>query len=123
MYLTPYLLTARQWTATIISTRDRVLSGIGRLGSGLSGPVRAELAVVLEIVNSYYSNAMEGNPTRVGQIFDAKEGKFALTATERNYQLEHMAHLRVSEILRRRLQENPTLLAADPSFLQDIHRE
>lgn len=123
MILTPHLFRSDQWTAGIATARDRILIGIGRLGAGLTAPIREELGVVLEIVNSYYSNAMEGNPTRVEQIFDAKEGKLATTITERNYQLEHMAHLRVSETLRRRLQENPSFSPADPSFLQDIHRE
>lgn len=123
MYLTPYLPTIDQWTGGIASARDRILSGIGHLGAGLNTSVREELSTVLEIVNSYYSNAMEGNPTRVGQIFDAKEGKLAATTAERNYQLEHVAHLQVSENLRHRLQETPSLSPADPSFLQDIHRE
>jgi Fic family protein len=123
MYLTPYILKPDQWTAAISAARDRILSGIGRLGAGLTVTVREELSAVLEIVNSYYSNAMEGNPTRIGQIFDAKDGKLGAGATERNYQLEHLAHLRISETLRRRLQENPSLSPADPSVLQDIHRE
>ena len=123
MYLTPYLLTPDQWTSGIAASRDRVIAGIGRLGAGLPAPVREELSLVLEIINSYYSNAMEGNPTRVGQIFDAKEGKLADTPAERNYQLEHLAHLHASETLRRRLSENPSLSPADSAFLQEIHRE
>jgi Fic family protein len=123
MFLTPYLFKSEQWTASFAASRDRILTGIGRLGAGLTTPIREELGKILEIVNSYYSNAMEGNPTRVGQIFDAKEGKLAATTTERNYQLEHMAHLHASETLRRRLQENPSLSPTNPSFLQDLHRE
>jgi len=123
MYLDPYLLSPDQWTSAIAEARDRIIAGTGRLGAGLPAPVREELSLVLEIVNSSYSNAMEGNPTRVGQIFDAKEGKLAGTAAERNFQLEHLAHLHASEIMRRRLAENPSLSPADSSFLQEIHRE
>src|SRR5882672_2523847 len=114
--LTPYLLSPDQWPTSFAENRDKINIGLGRLGAQLAAPLRDELGEVLEIVNSYYSNAMEGNPTRVGQIFEAREGQFAASVTERNYQLEHLAHLRVSERMRRRLQDNPSLSPTDPAF-------
>ena len=86
-------------------------------------PLQQEFAKTLEIVNSYYSNKMEGNPTRIGDIFSAQQGQFAASLTERNYQLEHLAHIKTTAIMRDLLRKDPSLSPTRVEFLRRLHRE
>lgn len=121
-YLIPYRIEKSLWSPKIQKARDAVLLGVGRIGKGLAQPIQEELTHVLEIVNSYSSNRMEGNPTKISDIFSAKEGHLASTVVERNYQLEHLAHIETAESMRLTLIQNPTLSPADPDFLQTLHK-
>jgi len=122
-FLTPHIIGREQWTPKLFDLRDKILSGLGSIGSGLPAPFIQELAETLEIVNSYYSNRMEGNPTRISEIFLAQQGKWAATSTERNYQQEHLAHIKTSKILREVLRKDSSISPTDKSFLQMLHRE
>jgi len=122
-YLTPYQIDKEAWTERLLESRDRILTGLGRLGAGLAAVFQRELAGTLEVVNSYYSNRMEGNPTRIGDIFSAKEGHFAKSTAERNYQLEHLAHIHTATKMRAALVVNPALSPTATDFLKMLHRE
>lgn len=121
--LTPYIIENGSWSPRLSEMRDRILAGLGRLGSGLPAPLQKELAGTLEVVNSYYSNSMEGNPTRIGDIFSAKEGQLAQSVAERNYQLEHLAHIQTAEMMRTALASDPALIPSSTDFLKMLHRE
>jgi len=121
--ITPYTVAAGEWTPKLAELRDRIISGLGRLGGGLPVPLQQEFAKTLEIVNSYYSNKMEGNPTRIGDIFSAKQGQFAATLTERNYQLEHLAHIKTTALMRDMLRKDPSLSPTRVEFFRLLHRE
>lgn len=121
--LTPYSIIASEWTPKLSELRDRIHSGLGKLGAGIPAPFLKELAKTLEVVNSYASNSMEGNPTHIGDIFGAQEGRLATTTVERNYQLEHLAHIKTTEKMRQRLQEDSCFSPSDVGFLQFLHRE
>lgn len=118
-FLTPYLLSTYDWPADLLNTREVVTRSVTTLGGGLSLETIGELGRVLEIVNSYASNRMEGNPTRIGDIFNAREGHLFSTKAGRNYQLEHLAHLHVSAFVRESAsQARP----CSREFLKEIHR-
>jgi len=122
-YLTPYSIDKESWPPRLAEARDRILSGLGRLGAGVPKAFQAELVGTLEVVTSYYSNRMEGNPTRIGDIFSAQEGHLAATVAERNYQLEHMAHIQTAEKMRVALALNSALSPASTGFIKMLHRE
>src|ERR1700687_2515481 len=117
-FITPHSIDKEHWSETLIASRDRILHGLGRLGAGLPEKLQEDLRGTLEVVNSYYSNRMEGNPTRIGDIFAAQEGHLASTRAERNYQLEHLAHLQVSAHIRDALSTNPGLSPCSREFLK-----
>ena len=95
----------------------------GRLGSRLHPRTAASLADLVRIMNSYYSNLIEGHNTRPRDIERALAADFDLEAHRRNLQLEARAHVRVQrEIERRHAAGN----LADPTsieFLRWTHRE
>jgi len=120
--LTPYWLSAEEWPEGFSEKRESVLERLGRLGTGFLPSVKAELAKSLEVINSYYSNAMEGNPTKIGEVFDAQAGRLAKASTERNFQLEHVAHIQVSVWIRQNLEGHPSMSPVSRSFLKEVHR-
>jgi len=120
--ITPYFLPVEQRSSSTNENIDRILLGLGRLAGSLSRPLRLELSRTLEVVNSYYSNRMEGNPTRIGDIFSAREGKLAESTTERDFQLEHLAHLHATETMKGLLQKDAALSPAGVGFLRRLHQ-
>ena len=121
--LTPALISHSDWSDRYLENRDHILSALGRLGSGLAEFTVAELSDALTVIKSYYSNSMEGNPTKVGDIFKAKDGVFSEVDSERHYELEHMAHIEVSSCMIKRLNDEPDLSPLTKDFLCYLHRE
>jgi len=66
-----------------------------RLGSSLHATTAASLADLVRIMNTYYSNLIEGHNTRPRDIVRALAGKFARDEARRNLQREAAAHVRV----------------------------
>jgi Fic family protein len=119
-FLTPYLLSIADWPADLLTTREVISRMVSTLGGGLPSETVGEMVQVLEVVNSYSSNRMEGNPTRIGDIFNARDGHFIPTAIGRNFQLEHLAHLQVSAFIRESV---PQGRPCSREFLREIHRQ
>lgn len=95
-----------------------------RKAATLAGMVNPITASVLEehmrVINSYYSNLIEGNPTLPRDIRKAMAGEYNENPAKRDLQLESLAHMEVQ----RKLAESPPskeeLLA--PDCYRDIHR-
>ena len=68
-----------------------------RLGSSLHATTAASLADLVRIMNTYYSNLIEGHNTRPRDIVRALAGNFARDETRRNLQREAAAHVRVQQ--------------------------
>lgn len=118
-FLTPYLLSFLDWPADLLNVREAITRSVATLGGGLSSETIGELVRVLDVVNSFASNRMEGNPTRIGDIFNAREGDLSLTKEGRHFQLEHLAHLQVSAFVR---ESAPRGHPCSRDFLREIHR-
>lgn len=72
------------------------LSAAGALlGSALHPGTAANLTASVRIMNTYYSNLIEGHNTRPGDIERALAGQFDRDQGRRNLQLEAAAHVRV----------------------------
>src|SRR5262245_7160509 len=65
------------------------------LGAGLHARTAANLADLVRIMNTYYSNFIEGHNTRPRDIARALEGEFDQDEDRRNLQMEAAAHVRV----------------------------
>ena len=93
--------------------------------AGLGKGLQAELSVALgewtTNLNSYYSNAMEGNPSKIKDIEAALNKHFSSDPSLRDYQKEHLAHIAVQKQLLLRLRNEPDLNICSQEFLCWLH--
>ena len=73
------------------------------------------------IINSYYSNLIEGNSTKPHEIRAAQQGNYSLDPAKRNLQLESVAHINVNEWIHNQDINLESLYSV--AFIKDIHRE
>lgn len=99
-----------------------VINLSAKLGSGLHPKVVQSVAAFMLEVNSYYTNAMEGNPSLLSDIQDALNNKLSTDPRLRNYQLEHLAHISMQEEILRRLESEENLDVCSIDFLCWIHK-
>ena len=78
---------------------------------------------LLRIINSYYSNLIEGHNTHPYDIVRAMQQEYDSEPAKRNLQLESVAHITVQGIMEKRLQEESALNIAGQEFLCSLHRE
>ena len=76
------------------------------LGKALHPRTAANLADVVRIMNTYYSNLIEGHNTRPNDIERALAGNFDDDEQRRNLQIEAAAHVRVQAEVDRMYGEN-----------------
>ena len=93
------------------------------LGRSLHPRTAAHLAELVRIMNSYYSNLIEGHKTRPLDIERALAGRLDAQPERRNLQLEAAAHVRTQAVIDDMGEEG---LLADPAsvdFIRWLHRE
>jgi Fic family protein len=95
----------------------------GRLGSRLHPRTAASLADLVRIMNSYYSNLIEGHNTRPRDIERALAADLDADEGRRNLQLEARAHVRVQKEIERRYAAGALTEPASIEFLRWTHRE
>src|ERR1700682_6292538 len=83
----------------------------------------ANLADLVRIANTYYSNLIEGHHTRPNDIERALAGDLYKDKERRNLQIEAAAHVRLQAEIDRMAAENKLGEPAAPDFLRWIHRE
>src|SRR5438552_1996487 len=93
------------------------------LGKALHPKTAANLADLVRIMNTYYSNLIEGHNTRPRDIERALAGDFDGDEARRNLQLEAAAHVRVQSEVDRMAATTTRLEPASPEFIQWLHRE
>lgn len=93
------------------------------LGSALHPTTAAHLASLVRIMNTYYSNLIEGHDTRPRDIERALAGQLDRDAGRRNLQLEAAAHVRVQAEVDRMAAEDRLLEPASADFVRWLHRE
>ncbi|HEY6805324.1 MAG TPA: Fic family protein [Pyrinomonadaceae bacterium] len=89
----------------------------GRLAPATLAGVRK----LLRIVNSYYSNLIEGHNTHPVDIERAMRHDYSTNEHKRDLQTESEIHIEVQDEIATRLQEKPDLNVASPSVLKWIH--
>jgi Fic family protein len=81
------------------------------------------LRELLRIINSYYSNLIEGHNTHPHDIVRAMQKEYDSEPAKRNLQMESIAHITVQKDMERKLREEPEVKIAGREFLCYIHRE
>ena len=94
-----------------------------KLGRSLHPRTAAHLADLVRIMNTYYSNLIEGHNTRPRDIERALAGEFDRDEDRRNLQLEAAAHVRVQSEVDRMAAAGTLPEPASLKFIQWLHRE
>jgi Fic family protein len=94
-----------------------------KLGRSLHPLTAANLAELVRIMNTYYSNLIEGHDTRPRDIERALAGEFDRDQGRRNLQIEAAAHVRVQTEIDRTGAEDRLPEPASADFLRWLHRE
>lgn len=100
-----------------------VTTASAALGKGIHPLILNEISRLMVKVNSYYTNAMEGNPSKLKDIDAALDKNLAKDKTARDYQKEHLAHIEVQELMIERLSKEPDLRICSERFLCWIHEQ
>lgn len=93
------------------------------LGKSLHPRTASNLADLVRVMNTYYSNLIEGHNTRPRDIERALQGKFHDDEGRRNLQIEAAAHVRVQAAIDTFFMNGTLPPATSTAFLQWAHRE
>ena len=94
-----------------------------KLAHSLNPRTASNLADLVRIMNTYYSNLIEGHDTRPHDIERALAGKFAGDKERRNLQIEAAAHVRVQAEVDRLYIDGTLPEPASTNFILWLHRE
>lgn len=89
--------------------------------AGIPLETRDAISGHMAVINSYYSNLIEGNRTEPHEIREAQKGNFSEDPAKRDLQLESIAHIKVQEWLVKQNYDVDTLFTVET--IQSIHRE
>src|SRR6202451_3116477 len=110
-------------TGPIADVIAELSASAATLGKALHPRTAANLADLVRIMNTYYSNLIEGHDTRPRDIERALAGKFEGDKERRNLQIEAAAHVRVQAEVDRMHAEGKLSEPASTEFLLWLHRE
>jgi Fic family protein len=94
-----------------------------KLGHALNPRTAENLAALVRIMNTYYSNLIEGHNTRPKDIERALAGEFDNDQARRNLQIEAAAHVRVQTEVDRMAAQSWLPEPASADFIRWLHRE
>jgi len=100
-----------------------IASASAELGRALHPRTAANLASIVRIVNTYYSNLIEGHNTRPRDIERALAGDLDHDEGRRDLQLEAAAHVRVQTEIDTMAGEGQLPEPASCDFIRWLHRE
>lgn len=100
-----------------------VIQKSAALGSRQHPVTLNSLHELLRIMNSYYSNLIEGHNTHPYDIVSAMQKQYDTEPAKRNLQMESVVHITVERDMEKSLQEEPEQNIAGAEFICHIHRE
>jgi Fic family protein len=92
-------------------------------GAALHPRTSGHLADLVRIMNTYYSNLIEGHDTRPRDIERALAQDFEKDEARRNLQLEAAAHVRVQADIDRMAADDRLPEPASQAFIRGLHRQ
>lgn len=123
MAMLPHLMTPMMPTGDghLEDLARDVLSHSAKL-SGMLAP-KSQIGVIelIRLINSYYSNLIEGRNTHPSEIERAMRNDYAAEPAKRNLQLESLAHIHCQKSIDERLAKEPDLDPSSPEFLSWVH--
>jgi len=96
-------------------------SSAAKLAGSITIETKKILVQHMMVINSYYSNLIEGNHTEPYEIRAAQRGEFASETKKRDLQLESIAHIKVQQWLEEQSIDADIVFSVD--FIKAIHRE
>ena len=119
---TPYIPSDRTLASSGLPDAATQLATVSAQLAGQLAPVTQLIMVEhMSVINSYYSNLIEGNKTLPHEIRAAQAGEFSGDPAKRDLQLESLAHIHVQQWLNEQQPDLDTLYS--PDFIQQIHSE
>jgi Fic family protein len=112
-----------QPTTDIADVIAELAASSATLGKALHPRTAANLADLVRVMNTYYSNLIEGHNTRPRDIERALAGELDKDEGRRNLQLEAAAHVRVQREVDRMGNEGTLPPPASREFILWLHRE
>src|SRR6185312_7216029 len=106
--------------ADVIAELSAAAAGLGR---ALHSRTAANLSDLVRVMNTYYSNLIEGHNTRPRDIERALAGELDKDEGRRNLQLEAAAHVRVQREVDRMANEGKLPPPASREFILWLHHE
>ncbi len=100
-----------------------IIAVSSRLEGRLAPVVLTEIRKLLRIVNSYYSNLIEGHSTHPIDVERAMRDDYSTDQDKRDLQLESLIHIRVQEKISARLHQEPEINIVSANFLLWLHHE
>ena len=110
-------------TGPIADAIAELAAAAATLGKALHPRTASNLADLVRIMNTYYSNLIEGHDTRPREIERALAGELDQDEGRRNLQLEAAAHVRVQREVDRMFAEGALPAPASDAFLKWLHLE
>ena len=110
-------------TAQIADVLADLTARASTLGAALHPRTAQQLAALVRVMNSYYSNLIEGHVTRPRDIERALSGDLDNDEAGRNLQIEAAAHVRVQAGIDRRWADGVLPDPVSTPFLKDLHAE
>jgi len=98
-----------------VLSRSSVLSGMLHPDSQIG------VVELIRLINSYYSNLIEGHSTHPIEIERAMKADYAGDPAKRNLQRESLAHIQCQRAIEDRLGQVPDLDPSDPEILAWVH--
>lgn len=120
--ISPFIPSAQVLEASDLT--DKVIAitkASARLAAYLPEDTRMTIIRHMAVINSYYSNLIEGNRTRPHEIREAQRGNFSEDPAKRDLQMESVAHIRVQDWIREQSPDQDEIFS--PEFIQAVHRE
>lgn len=107
----------------LVDITAELSSAAETLGKGLHPATAANLAALVRIMNTYYSNLIEGHNTRPRDIERALSGDLDEDPETRNLQVEAAAHVRLQAEIDRLAGRNGLPEPANGAFICWLHQQ
>ena len=97
-----------------------LIAGSSKLSGQLHPKALETLECYMRVINSYYSNLIEGNATRPHEVRAAQRGEYSKDSAKRDLQLESLAHIATQTWIR---EFNPDMKQVfSTEFISEVHR-
>ncbi len=100
-----------------------IVAASARLEGRLAPIVLEEIKKLLRVINSYYSNLIEGHSTHPIDVERAMKNDYSSDRDKRDLQIESLIHIEVQEKIIERLRQEPEANVASKDFLLWIHEK